>query len=294
MAAKAGFVPPFFGDFNKRVKDLLKKKYDFDHGIHTINKSSSGVTLKTGASFGKDGLAGYVKPEYKDKTLGEFNAEIHTGGKAEAKAKFTNLADGVTVTVSGTPDPSGKAELQYAQDAFAGSLSADVTQKNGTVRASAAIGADGLSVGAEAASKFDVKRGGERKDGESLLADFNVAMQYEGADYTAALFTENWGDKLTGSYYHSVSPSYQLGTQYEFDIAHDNARKLTVGNEYALNKDTIFKGKFDTQGNLSTAIQHNLADPRVQVGLAASFRVDSKARSVASNQFGVNFTFGDF
>jgi len=56
------FYPIAFGKFGKNVKDLFKKKYDYDHQFKVIHKTKAGETLESGAVVGDSAaLKGYLK-----------------------------------------------------------------------------------------------------------------------------------------------------------------------------------------------------------------------------------------
>jgi len=94
-------------------------------------------------------------------------------------------------------------------------------------------------------------------------------------------------EKITASYFQKVSNDLQVGATVDFG----KNRVLTIGDEYQLDADTTLKAKANTQGVVSAVVEHRLANPKLQFGVAASFNA---LNGVVADQFGLSVTFGDF
>jgi len=282
MSNHKPFVPPLWGKFGQSVKDLFTKKYTFKNQVITKHNAKNGVTLESGGVYTNE-LSGYVKATQKSKDFGTTEVSIETSGKADGKVKFDQIAKGLVVTISGNEKPSGKLNVDYSQDLVSVSGSVDTAFKNFQTKldGTAAVGFDGFSVGG--AVKFDVS-------GDNELEDYNAGAEYSQDDFTATLQTSDKTEKITASYFQKVSNELQVGASVDFG---KGGRVLTLGDEYQLDADTTLKGKANTKGVVSAVVEHRLANPKLQFGVAASFNAFNNAPVVA-DQFGLSVTFGDF
>jgi len=280
MSANAKpFVPPLWGKLGTNVKDLFTKKYTFKNQVISKHNSKNGVTLESGGVYTNQ-LSGYVKATQKTKDLGTAEVNIDTTGKADGKVKFDALSKGLVLTLSGDAKPSAKVNVDYSQEYFAGSVSLDTAVKNlqTKVEGTAVVGLEGLSFGGQA--RFDVS-------GDNELEDYNAAVEYTQDDFTATVQSSDKAEKITASYFQKVSSDLQVGATVEFG----KSRVLTIGDEYQLDADTTLKAKANTQGVVSAVVEHRLANPKLQFGVAASFNA---LNGVVADQFGLSVTFGDF
>jgi len=276
------FTPPLWGNFGKSVKDLFTKKYTFKNQAITKHNAKNGVTLESGGIYTNE-LSGYVKGTHKSKDLGTIEVNIETSGKADGKVKFDQWYKGLVVTVSGNEKPSAKLNVDYSQEFFAGSASVDAAIKSGQakVEGTAVVGFEGFALGGQA--RFDAT-------GDNEVEDFNVGVEYVQDDFTATVQSGDKTEKITASYFQKVSPDLQVGASVDFG---KGGRVLTIGDEYQLDADTTLKGKLNTKGVVSAVVEHRLANPKLQFGVAASFNAFNGAPVVA-DQFGLTLTFGDF
>mmetsp|Transcript_13124 Transcript_13124/g.11601 ORF Transcript_13124/g.11601 Transcript_13124/m.11601 type:complete len:243 (-) Transcript_13124:79-807(-) len=242
------------------------------------------MTFETSANV-QGSPDGTVVVSYKDKNIGSMKAELGTGGKASGKVSFNKLMDPLTVTISGKGDPSGALAAEWKQDFISGDVKVEHKGTGAsTLTGSAAIGTDGLSVGGEVVV-------GRNAKGESSISGYNVGTQYVGADYVAAIKTKDKSETVNVSYHHKVSADHQVGAQFEYDT-NAETRELTLGMKYSLDSDTTLKVLGKTSGQVWMGLQHKLAAPRMNIGLAAQFNAASYKFN--ADKFGVNLSFGDF
>jgi len=276
------FTPPLWGNFGKSLKDLFTKKYTFKNQVISKHNAKNGVTLESGGVYTNE-LSGYVKVSQKSKDLGTAEVNVETSGKADGKVKLDAITKGLVLTLSASEKPLAKINADYSQEHFAGSASAEHnlkshgTKLDGTV----VMGFEGLSFGG--AVKLDVSN-------ENDLEDFNAGLEYSQDDFTATIQSTEKAEKITASYFQKVSPELQVGAAVDFG---KGGRVLTIGDEYQLDADTSLKGKANTKGIVSAVVEHRLANPKLQFGVAASFNAFNNAPVVA-DQFGLTLTFGDF
>jgi len=276
----------------------LKKKYEFEHSVKIVNKTKDGLTLEAGGNLSND-FQGFIKSKHLSSQYGtEFDGEVYTSAASESKAtlKLKKLAKGLTVTIGhSTADkavavdkvalPACSADFEYAQEYFASQIVARTNLKRSKIDASAAVGFEGLSLGGQLV--VNVMNGSG-----SDLADSNVAMEYTKDDLTASVFTENNLDVVNSSFFHRVNRSTSLAALMKYSLSSGN-RNLTVGVEHQLDQDTLVKGKAELPtGAVSFALEHRLANPKLQFGIAA--QLDGKKIPLATQKYGLSFTFGDF
>jgi len=276
------FIPPLWSKFGQSLKDLLTKKYTDKNSFVIKHNSKHGVTLESGGVYQNE-LSGYVKATQKNKELGTMEVNIETSGKADGKVKFDQLLKGFILTVSGNEKPVAKINADYSQENFAGSAAVETAVKNWSTKleGTAVVGMDGLAVGGQA--KVDVS-------GDNELEDYNAGAEYSQDDFTATVQSAARMDKITASYFQKVSSDLQVGAQV--DITKDG-RVLTIADEIALDADTTLKGKLSTKGILAAVVEHKLANPKLQFGVAASFNAFGPS-PVAADTFGLSVTFGDY
>jgi len=294
------FAPPQFNRFGKLTKDLFKKKYDFEHSIKTISRSSSSkLTLESGSILQDSGtLRGYVKANYPSFEYGAIDAELYTDAAAESKVTLTAyklpVGAALATTVSSKDKdrsfkgPVGSVEAQYRQEYVAAYVNAKSDLDVHKVDASVSVGYNGVSIGGLAT--VDVSNGAE-------VHELNYGVEWEQPDYVCSIYTEKNGLKGVVSYFQRLAAGHVLGASFATDRSGSGStlltapRSLTVGNEYRLNPDTVLKTKVEVPtGNVSTHVEHRLVNPRVLIGIAAASSI--KTQKVSS--VGVSLAFGDF
>jgi len=280
------FVPPFYSKFGKSFSDLLKKKFEYNTKISTRNNVTSEVNIESTASTDKGNYSGSVKATYKNKDFGEVETEANTEGCLTGSVKATKLVDRLTLTLSGTANPSGKLLAEYNQEHFAVTGQVEHTSETTKLEATAVVGFDGFSVGGQA--RYDTAT--------SDLEDYNAAAEYSHDDFTATIVTTDRADKLTASYYHRIKnrvPGLKtfVGGRFEYDLTKQaNNRVLTIGVEHDVDKVTTVKGKVDNNGTFAAVVEHRLDNPAVKLQLASQW----KGRSTTPEKYGLGVTFGDY
>jgi voltage-dependent anion channel protein 2 len=273
-----GFIPAAFGDFGKKAKDLLGKKYDFGPKLTVTNKSTPGVTVETGA---KGPSSGYAKVKKVLDGYGPAEVELNTNGAAKGSLTLEKLMDNVEVKISGDIKGTGNVEAKYKRDMFAGSLNLGFA-RNTTLSAAGSVGSDGVTVGGSCT--LDLTAGAGDVDNLSL------GCEYQQSDLTASLVATNNLDKIQLSWFQKVSSDTLLGASFAV-IPDKDQRVLTVGTEYKVDSNCVLKGKADNNGIVSVAVEQILSSPALKLGVAASFDANQNFDSTA---FGINFNFGDY
>jgi len=285
------FVPPFFGNFGKKVKDLFDKQYKYDNQLVSKNKTRSGLVVESTATFGKS-LVGGVEATYSDNSFGETKFTFDTAGKALNNIKLTKVHDGVVVTVDNGVNPScpknnqptTKIVAEYSQANVAAAVTTNYIHSSGDYNIETAVsaGSDGVSVGGS--FKF-VKD----KDGQGVK-DYNAGIEYTDKDYTVTLKTESSLNTVKVGFIHKVDADLTVGADAKICRA-SGARDLVFGSEFAVDKTTTVKSMLKTNGEFAVAYTQKFTNPRVQLGYASKFKTSTGLNATA---FGVNATFGDY
>jgi len=276
-----GYIPTPFTKFGKTCKDLLKKNYNFEHTIKTINRSSrKGVSIESGAQFVEQGpVRGFVKAKYSNFGLnsffkgGEAELELNTDQTQESKAnvKFNNIAKGFSLNFLTTTKSSDKAfrrpvggvEAEYSQEyiSLTGTAKSDLDIHK--VDGSIALGYDNVSVGASAV--VDVTRGSD-------IVEHNIGAEYSVGEFIASVYTEKNQSELIAAYSQRINRDQLIGAQLKYQLTGRQERSLAVGTEYRVDLDTTIRAKVDLpSGDIAAQIDHKLTNPRLSLGVAAQF-----------------------
>jgi len=289
----ADWIPPYYSNLGKKVKDLIKKKFDTKNELKTINKSANGVQLES--SFGGDtSLSGVAKGKY-DSSCKKFSleGEFKTVGEVNGKISSKTLSPGLEVALSGKSlKTEAKLDCKYAKPfyAIAGDVTHFIDKGQTLLNGSSMIGFDGLSVGIS---------GQVEPSSEDVLTDYNCGAEYTQSDLTVSLFTEKKGSVITASYWQKISGDCNLGVSLKMDPDVANEMKegqhvLTVAAQYQLDSATGVAIKGDTSGEVCGSIEHVLKNPSLKLGIGASFDSKKTTNLFAADKFGISCTFGDF
>lgn len=284
MSSDKQFIPPFFKNFGKSTKDLFKKKYEFDNTVKVINKAQNGVTFESTANVSKN-YQGTINVKYANKCFGEVESEVSTLNSTDSKLslKLKKLAPGLTLT-TGVQGKVMNVDVEYQQEFISAQSIIKSNLEKTSIDSYASVGFDGVSVGAQCV--VNVANGAQ-------VNDTNVGVEYTKDNLTTSVFTEKNCDFLTASFFQKVNKDTNVGASFKYEIAGKQSRSFTVGFEQKLDFDTSVKAKAELpSGVLSTAIEHRLNNPRVQVGVASSFNLTKQPLTVDSIGFG--FTLGDY
>jgi len=278
---KTKMPPPAFKDLGKKAKDLFKKSYDYKNEIKVTSKAK-GVKLENGGYHNK-GLIGYTKANWKDDFLGDIEVEINSGGLAKGQVKMCKIVDGVDLTLNGAACGATSLEAVYKQSNInaTSKLCHNFSKSCTGLAASATVSVDSISVGGD----ISLDASGKPKD-------YNVGAEYAQKDLVAALVTANKGSALTLSVYHKWCSDVNVAATMLVK-PDDGTRLYSLGTEYALDKSTGIKAKFDSKGIVGTAITHTLASPALK--LCASSEFNALGDDITKAQkFGLSLHLGEF
>jgi len=273
--------------------------YKFQHTVSSRTTAKSGnVTFESGGgSLASGGTGAYLLGEYRFPNSSSVSAvKFDTVGGVEFRSRWDKLLDTaglswsnrLTVGSEGACGDISVQDLEYQtkQVAFGlGLQSANPLtskQRKAVVEATSSVnvGDTGLTIAGQ--TKLDA--------GEARLLDFNVGAEYASGPITTTLKTTKSMTGLTAAYFHKLWSDVDAGI--EADFKRTGVDTVSTGVEYRLYRETTVKGKVNSLGTVSTAVEHRLADPRLKFGLSTSFDLSGPDRLVA-NKFGLSMTFGD-
>lgn len=278
------FVPPQFNKFGKCANDLFKKGFDFRNEVTTKNSNGKGLTTEMKVTAKGNDLTSSIKGNYKKNNY-DGEVSLNTAGDIAFKGVVPyKVHENLKLTLSGSLKPCGTIEAEFAQPSVAGSASANLHKGNTNLKAAVSFGDDGLSVGGSGAAVVS-------KDGAFTVKDYNIGINYAESDYSTSLVTKNMGTSVAVAFAQKIDSTQSFAALYDYDMDKDSSA-ISLVNSMALDQNTNLKLKFNTSGQLATALTHVVANPHVKVNVAAEF--DAKNFSFNANKFGLGLSFGDF
>jgi len=277
-----------YKDIGKTCSDLLSK--DFDTGKNKLEvktKTSNGVEFTPKATLSGNNMSGSLVAKYAFAGGISTEATVNTKGVLETNLKAVDaVMKGLTLEFDcATAEPgksallsSGKATAEFKQDAFNCKASYDYFTSNAA--ASVAAGRGSVTFGGSV----------DYSAAKSAMTKYSAALQFDQPDFTLMTkLSESMsagGQEYTGSYYHKVSSSMQVGT--ELNKKHDKDIALAFGCTYKLDKDTNVKGKVDADGKLAASYKQKISS-LTTLTLAAAVDTLNLADS-ANHKFGMSLT----
>ncbi|GER35799.1 voltage-dependent anion channel [Striga asiatica] len=242
-----GKGPGLYSDIGKRARDLLNRDFQSDQKLTVTTISPTGVTLTSSGTKKGDLFLADINTQLKHKNV-TTDIKVDTASNLFTTFTIDEPAPGLKAIFSlRIPDQrSGKLELQYLND-YAGLSSSVGLTANPIVNFSGVVGNNKLALGGDVS--FDSKEG--------TFAKCNFGASFANADLIAALTLNEKGDKLSASYYHTVSPL--TNTAVGAEITHSfssNENTITVGTQHSLDPLTSVKARVNNFGKASALIQH--------------------------------------
>jgi len=246
--------PVLFKDLNKRLSDLLTKEFPLENKVEWKGETANGVIVETNLVQRNGSVVGTFTPKYKYKDYGaDFLFELNTKKEFKAEISLTDqIIKGLKLIVTGN---SKGEELwvttgtEYKNDFGTFTAAVDYGKDAGsTVKGSGTFGTNGWALGASTEYFFG--------SDSSELKEFNTVLSYETPEFAVTGFGRMKNgpeekNEVGVTYFHVVNNDLRIGSEVSFDHANAEAKpKLVFGTQYKLNKDTLLKGKFDTNGQL--------------------------------------------
>ena len=276
--------------------DALNKKFEYKHKLATVATHRSGLRVESGAILQDGGAAlGYVKSRFPSFEYGTVTAEVYTDAGSESRVEFVakGLPVGLTLTGAVASKDKDKAfkgpvdtvDVSYRTEYVAATVKGKTDLQTHKVDASLSLGTMGVSVGGLVS--VDASNGAD-------VTEMNAGVEYEQDDYVASMWTERNLSYLTAGYFQRLTPGHVLAATFGCNPITKGERKLTVGNEYRVDADTTLKTRMDIPtGDVSTHVEHRLANPRLLLGVSSQFNL-LRSQKLAMDKVGVNITLGEF
>jgi voltage-dependent anion channel protein 2 len=239
--------PGFYADIGRKTRDLLYRDYQNDHKLTVTTLTSNGIAISSSGTKKGDFILADVNTQLKNKNI-TTDVKVDTNSNVCTTIILDEPAPGIKTIFSFiAPDQkSGKVELQYVHE-YAGISTSIGLTASPIVNFSGVAGNGTVSIGTDLS--FDTATGNFTK--------CNAGISVSSADLTASMTLNDKGDKITASYYHTVSPltSTAVGAELSHSIA-SNENILTIGTQHALDPQTTVKARVNNSGKASALIQH--------------------------------------
>jgi len=291
----------FFKDLNKRLSDLLTKDFPSEKQENKVEwkgTTTNGVTFETNFVQRKDGsILGTFIPKYVYKPWGAtYTGEINT--KKEVKAEVAvadKLAPGLKTTLtanSRADERFATVAVDYKHELGSLTVSGDYGKTAGSnLSAAAVVGYQNFALGAKADYFLGITQ-------DSDLKEFQANLTYLSNEYDMQAFgrIRSLGDddkqELGATFFHKVHNDLSVGAEVVFDVSNHttNKPKLTFGSQYRLEKDTLLKGKFDTDGKIGLSYQQTFSK---NAKLTIAGTVDANNLAKNSSTFGFTLSLSD-
>jgi len=266
--------------------DFISKNFTFDHSVKTVHKASGGVKIENSATPSGAAYKSYTKINFPAAN-GKAEVQITANGAAKdtkAKFEFGPLVKGADFTFSATSEPIVTLEAKYAPVSSVGTKLELVTDLGDKKNLNASV--DLSSNGAKATVDSELCLTG------GALKDVNFTLEYKQKGLLAIAKTSKGRTVLTAGVAHQCCSSWYWGAQFEHNLK-SGSNQLIVGTKHNLDANTTGSFKAGTDGALSAAVEHRLANPALKVNAAAQFNALG-GNLFKAEKFGLGLTFGDF
>jgi len=304
------FTPPLYKNFGKSNKDILTKKYEYDHSIKFINKPpASGLTLETHLiNTATNAWRGHLKAVQKQvQKQGDLEINLSTDPTLASTAAFTfNPYQGAVAKIETTTkdkDPKFTAptfisNVEYTGNHIATSLNLKSDTNRHTVEVTGVTGAEGLSAGGILSVDLS-------NPSSPNVTDMNVAAEYTpNKNYTYTVFSTKYFDYANFLVYGRLPFSKLVARRTDVaaqaSIKLDDPSKPTVfiGVEHAVNSTTVLKKRLEFPSlKYDLAIEYRLNNPRLILGFAGKYNLQKLIKTgdfSGAEKFGVSATWGDY
>jgi voltage-dependent anion channel protein 2 len=288
------FRPVLFKDLEKRSNDLLTKEFPSDKSENKFEwkgETGSKTTQEIVLTQKSDGsVSGTFNAKYKHTEWGStFTTELRTNREFKTEVAVEDqLTKGLKVTVSGESkgeDIIGALGVEFKHEKAALTTSADYGQSGANLKGSLVVGHNGFQLGGSAEYHLG--------NSESNLKEVQTQLTYGTEEFDLGAFAKQSFEKdstiLGVQYFQKVNTDLSVGAKASFDTQSAESKPtLLFGASYKLDDTTFVKGKFDTNGKLTTSWNHKL-NKSAQLGVGATF--DTSNLGPKSSVFGFHLKF---
>jgi len=242
----------FLNDFNKRAKDLWKKKkFAFNRTLEVNVDKKNNINWKAEHVL-KDDAVPSSKVVLKQAEEGLGDLELEWGSRACPKFTLSTreiCADSkVELCVEGSD--CGNLEVEYGQDQWAANVNAKYSGANLTVDAQASVAWEKITFGV----------GGVLDTSDGTLSESNVGVRLDqDADRTYVLRSQDKFNKLEVAFYNKVSKDSEIGAQVNIDM---NKGKIgaELGGSYVMDENTKLRYAVNSDANVQLAYEYKFSN----------------------------------
>lgn len=277
-------APPAFKKVSKAADDLMGNDYCFDQKFKLKTKTTNGVELTSELTMKPKAVGAKLTSAFKPfDGIKVDKLSVTTDGRLITEATLNNAMEGMTLKVKAedgaSKAPAGELVVDYKTDNLMINTSVDVVE-GPTLSGAATMGYEGFIFGGQ----FKYNTAFDKSDAKASLTDYNAAVAYKGADYSASLLTKKKASQYHVAVHQKVSKDVEVATTY----AH-SSKLLTIGGIYKLDDATKFQGKVASTGIVSMNV---IQQVKPKVKLIASAQVDAKNFVQDSHKFGLQLILG--
>lgn len=276
-------APPKFKDVAKSANDLMSNDYCFDQKFKLKTKTTNGVELTSELTMKPKAVSAKLTSKFTPfQGISVDKLCVTTAGRFITEATLKDAMEGMSLKVKAEDGanqaPAGELCVDYKSDNLVVNSSVDVVD-GPTLKGAATFSYEGFIFGGQLKynTAFD-------KDAGASLDDYNAAVAYKGADYTASVNTTKKASQYHVGVHHKVSKDVEIATTY----AH-SSKLLSIGGIYKFDDATKFQGKVASTGIVS---MNCIQQVRPKVKLIASAQVNAKDFSSDSHKFGLQLILG--
>lgn len=254
---------PAFSDIGKTAKELLyggrQGTFQYNKSLTVSSVTADGVEFSATALNKDDKLDTSLKATYRSGNY-SLTTGVGTAGKVTLSGSASNIAPGLSATVSGSlPDQSSaKLAVDYSVPYLTLKSAVGMTASP-KVDVSATTGYEGTVLGGDLG--YDTNKG--------AITRWSVAAGYTAADYQAALVLTDLGETVKFSYAQHVDPTATVGAEVIRSLTKETTA-FTLGYAKKLEGGALAKIRLENTGVTSVLYEQELHAKTV-VALSGQF-----------------------
>lgn len=238
----------FLNDFNKRAKDLWKKKkFAFNRTLEVNVDKKNNINWKAEHVLKDDAVPNStVTLKQKEEGLGDL--ELKWGSKACPKFTLSTseLAADSNVELCVEGIDTGSLEVEYGQDKMAAKVKAEYKESNLVVDAQASFAWEKITFGV----------GGVLDTSDGTLTATNIGVRLDqDADRSYVLRSQDKFNKLEVAFYNKVSADSEIGAQVNIDMTKAKIG-AELGGSYVMDSNTKLRYGINSKADVQLAYEY--------------------------------------
>jgi voltage-dependent anion channel protein 2 len=275
-------VPPSYADLGKVTRDLFSKGFNYGfYKLETKTKTQSGIEFNTTSSSNHDSgkFHGNLEMKYKWTDYGLCLTEKWTTDNTLANEVTIEdkLLQGLKLSFDASFSPptgkkTGKIRSEYKREYVHTNCEMDFDFAGPTIYGAAVLGYKGFLGGYQMV--FDTAK--------STLSQNNFALGYTNPQFTLHSTLKD-GSEITTTVYQKVNDQLDVGFSLDYTFG-SNCTKFGVAGKYAVDKDTTFRGKLNSNGQIGASYQQRI---RAGLTLTLSSLIEGKTLNQGGHKVGL-------